>query len=117
MSSVAFGHEGNYVIICAIFPSCPRPPFSSTLRVRAESRWLPLVFSQHCAWYLVGAQRNKWINKPRKAELESVSQVFYSKEEEFIALFPWMDKHKKEMGKTVLGSSCSFPVWSQTQVP
>lgn len=90
--------------------SLPSPaPF--TCRVSAESCWLPLVFSQLCAWYLVGALRNKWIHKSREAELDSVGHIFYSKEEEFIALFPWMDNPKKETGKPVLGSSCSFPVW------
>lgn len=117
LSLVVFGHGGNYVILSAIFPPVP-VPLSATVRAGAEWRGLPPVFSQHRAgWYLGGAQRNKWINKSRKAELDGVSQFFYAQQEAFIALFPWMDNHKKEMGKTVPGSRCSFPVWSQTQGP
>lgn len=53
------GRDGSYVTLCVIFASFPSLPTPPTLRAGAESRWLPLVLPQHCAWHLVRAQRSR----------------------------------------------------------
>lgn len=83
---VAFGPEGDHVIMCVIFAYCPRP-FDSPLGAGGRIT----LDGAGSAPRLVPAGKDYVTeqSRPRKAEVDTVSQRFDSRWEHWIPLFGW----------------------------